>query len=172
MLKFILSLMFLFFVCACATPYVKSSPVGGYEETRLGKNIFKVTFSGNGYTSVSRAKDFAILRCAEVALENGYNFFAITDSESSATSMSMYVPGSSTSTYSGVAHGTISGNGAFNATGIMTKRTVSSPGVMMNFKRPEIVLMVVAFKEELQGLPGLFDATFVKQSIREKYKIK
>jgi len=38
-----------------------------------------VSFRGNGYTSWEQANDFALLRAAHLALDHGYDFFAVTD---------------------------------------------------------------------------------------------
>lgn len=76
--------LFIFALTGCATPYQqKSFLMGGYDEVQLGENIFKISFRGNGYTSSGRATDYTLLRSAEVALENGYEYFAIIDEDQS-----------------------------------------------------------------------------------------
>jgi hypothetical protein len=62
---------------ACATPYQKAGFSGGYKEARLEPNVYLVSFKGSPFTHKSRVRDFALLRCAELTLENGYRFFAI-----------------------------------------------------------------------------------------------
>ena len=44
---------------------------GGFSETQLDTNVYTVRFSGNGYTSPSKAADFALLRSAEITLMRG-----------------------------------------------------------------------------------------------------
>jgi hypothetical protein len=61
---------------ACATGYKSDGFVGGYSETQLDENVFKVAFRGNGYTRQDRAADFTLLRSAELALKSGYSYFA------------------------------------------------------------------------------------------------
>ncbi len=61
----------------CATSYQSVGFAGGYSETRLDKNVFKVSFAGNGYTGRERATDFAFLRSAELALQHGYKYFVV-----------------------------------------------------------------------------------------------
>ena len=68
--------------CGCATPYQENGFLGGYKETRLKKNVYRISFKGNPFTDKSRASDFALLRCAEVTLERGFRFFAIAGSRS------------------------------------------------------------------------------------------
>jgi hypothetical protein len=64
----------------CATSYQPQGATGGFNDTRLQENAFSVSFQGNGQTSNQRNMDFALLRCAEVTLENGFRYFLITDS--------------------------------------------------------------------------------------------
>ena len=45
---------------------------GGFTESQLDTNVFRVTFKGNGYTSPDRAEDMALLRSAELALQHGF----------------------------------------------------------------------------------------------------
>jgi len=62
----------------CATGYQKQSgwfSKGGYKETKIQDDVYKVDFSGNAYTSKSRTQDLCLLRCAELALENDYKYF-------------------------------------------------------------------------------------------------
>lgn len=77
-------------VAGCATGpfgptgYQASGWLGGYSDMKVQDDIFKVTFSGNGYTNAVRARDFALLRCAEVTLGNGYKYFIIIDEKASS----------------------------------------------------------------------------------------
>ena len=75
-------IMAVLFLWGCATPYQESGFSGGYKETRLKKNVFRVSFKGNSFTDKRRASDFALLRCAEVTLEKGFRFFVIAGSRS------------------------------------------------------------------------------------------
>ena len=72
----------------CATDYQRQGKalVGwwdgyGYSSTQIDTNVFQVTFKGNAYTGRDRANDFALLRSAELALENGYEYFVIIDTQ-------------------------------------------------------------------------------------------
>ncbi|MDI6775402.1 MAG: hypothetical protein QME60_08455 [Verrucomicrobiota bacterium] len=82
-------------LCGCTTPYQKTGVTGGYSETRLQENVFTVNFRGNGYTSRERAQDFAMLRCADITLGNGFKFFAIADSSADEKTMMYHSGGSS-----------------------------------------------------------------------------
>lgn len=141
----------------CATPYAKNGLAGGYSDLQLSANTFKVSFQGNGFTNPSRAADFALLRSAEVALEHGFKYFVIVDSEQDAQRILTQMPGSSTTTMSTYGNTTYA-------------RTQHHPGMpmMMNFPRAKHV--VVCFKENPDG--HFLEADLVAQSIRSEYKIK
>ena len=66
-------------LAACATAYkqAKKESANGYLDTKLQEGMYEVFFNGNENTSARRANDFALLRAAEVCLENGYQSFAI-----------------------------------------------------------------------------------------------
>ncbi len=74
-------------LASCTTPYqpqskwLKRAP-GGYSEVKKGDNIFFVEFNANGYTPLENVKDYALLRSAEVAIENGFAYFVIDSGES------------------------------------------------------------------------------------------
>jgi hypothetical protein len=67
---------------ACATGYHSRGMTGGYDEAQLGENVFRVSFEGNGYTSAVTATDYALLRSADLTLERGYSFFAVSGATS------------------------------------------------------------------------------------------
>jgi hypothetical protein len=64
-------------LAACATAYQQKGLTGGFDETQLDRDVFRVTFKGNGYTAPERATDLALLRCAEITLANGHKYFAV-----------------------------------------------------------------------------------------------
>jgi len=80
-IKKFISLIVLIFVCAsCSTPYQQQnwySHRGGYSETKLTDNSFRITFNGNKMTDGSKATDYALLRSAEITKLNGFKYFVI-----------------------------------------------------------------------------------------------
>src|ERR1700687_6234016 len=80
MLKNICLVILITLPVGCATDYKSQSFRGGYSEVRLDENVFNVRFAGNAYTSPEKAADFCLLRCAEIAIANGYSYFFIVDS--------------------------------------------------------------------------------------------
>lgn len=154
------SLLVLIFLSACATPYQKSGLAGGFSETRLDENVFRVSFRANAYSRGERAEDFALLRCAELALEHGYSHFALVDSKSSSETSVHTTP---TTTYTtGSAY--VSGNTVYGSA-----RTNTYGGNTVFMSKPGTTNTVVMFKgkPDIQGMA--FDARFVYDSIRKKY---
>jgi hypothetical protein len=74
-------ILILLILMGCATPYQKLSGFGGYLQQKLGEDIYKVTFKGNGYTDYTRAHDLALLRVAEIGRELGYPYLTIEGEE-------------------------------------------------------------------------------------------
>ena len=146
----------------CATTYQPNSFTGGYSETQLGENIFQVSFRGNGYTSRERASDFSLLRSAEVALENGFRYFVIVESEKGSKVGAYTTP--TTSYTTGSAYG--SGNYAYGSA-----TTTTYGGQTYFISKPRATNTILCFKEkpEINGL--VFDAEFVAKSIRQKYNL-
>lgn len=147
---------------ACATAYQREGLSGGFSETQLDENVWRVTFEGNGYTREQRAEDFALLRSAELTLEKGYTHFGLAGSRSSTETGAFTTP--STSYTTGSAYG--SGNYAY---GSATTRTYG--GQTYFISKPSTKNTVVMFKgkPDVQGM--VYDAKFICQSIGPKYGI-
>jgi hypothetical protein len=62
-------------LAACSTPYQPEGVAGGYSDSEAGPDIYWVTFSGGGFTSHQKEKDFLVLRCAQLTLEKGDAYF-------------------------------------------------------------------------------------------------
>lgn len=146
----------------CATGYHHDSFTGGYSETRLGEDIFQVTFRGNGYTRADKAADFSLLRSAEIALENGFRYFVVVETEKNSRVSTYTTP--STSRTTGSAYG--SGNYVYGSA-----TTTTSGGQTYLITKPSATNMIVCYKEKPQVDGLVFDAEFVKASIRGKYGI-
>ena len=75
------------FLASCSTSYRPLNDSGGYWDERIEStsNKFKIGYDGNKWHSdpvnrKERVIDLALLRSAEVALENGFKYFIISDS--------------------------------------------------------------------------------------------
>ena len=132
----------------CATAYQSKGFTGGFSETMLSPDTFKIQFAGNAFTSAERASDFAILRAADKSLELGCNYFGVM-SEADGASVGSVTLGS-------VSWGNHSAWGFSNT---------------MPVVKPNSSLLVKCSRDQQPG-SNLFDAHFIAQSIRSKYGIK
>ncbi|MBU0478864.1 hypothetical protein KKC91_09900 [bacterium] len=150
------------FLQGCATVYQPSGFGGGYSETQLDENMFKVSFRGNGYTSRERASDFALMRSAELTLNNGYKYFVIIDSGSY----------SSNSTYTTPTRHTTSGRvNTYGNMAYFNSKTKTRGGQTYNISKPSSSNTIVCFKEKPQ-VEFSYNAEFTYESISKKYGIR
>jgi len=141
---------------ACATGYHSSGFTGGFSETQLSEDVFTVTFKGNGYTSSERASDFALLRCAEVAEQHGFPFFAIVDAQA-GSSLSTYTTPTTTS-----GSATVVGNTVYAT-------TTTYGGQTYVISKPSAHNTIVGFKEKPTGFS--YESSFIVRSLKAKYGI-
>lgn len=74
--------------CASApTLYAARTASGGvgYSEFRLEPGRYRVTFQGGPGASVEQVSDYALLRAAELAVRDGYDWFRVSDRLTSST---------------------------------------------------------------------------------------
>jgi hypothetical protein len=156
-----LSLVFL--LTACATTYQPESFSGGFNETQLDKNVFRISFKGNGFTKADRAEDMALLRSAEISLKNGFSHFAIVDGKSASEFGTYTTPAQSTTT------GSVStyGNTAY---GRANTRTTGGQSFLIN--KPSTTNTIVCFESKPEGNFFVYDAQFVFNSLSQKYGLK
>lgn len=164
--------LILLLLTACATGYQEYSGFSqqGYSETRLAEDMFRVSFKGNDVTEMDRAQDLALLRCAELTLNNGYSHFVIVD-ESASERVGTIVTPTTTQTY-GTATGsaTAIGNNVFgSASGYSTSTTYG--GQIFNTVSPSVSNTIVLLKEKPDDVFS-FDAAFIYESLRAKYNLK
>lgn len=155
MYQWIILVISMLIMSGCATKYQAEGLSGGYSDTRLGKNIFNVSFNGNGYTSRERTADFVLLRSAELCLQNGFKYFIITNSKKYTD---VYTTPASYNT-----SGTINGS-SFNAMTTQNGGTISYKPIENN--------TVVCFKESPKMNAITYKAKFIIKSIKTKYGIK
>src|SRR3989338_8992498 len=74
-----LSLLVISLSSGCATGYHKQGLTGGYDESRLKADIFRVTYKGNAFISQEKVQDYLLLRCAELTIDNGFSYFIILE---------------------------------------------------------------------------------------------
>ncbi len=154
--------VFTLLLASCATGYQEKGLTGGFSETQLGENIFRVSFNGNAYTSAERAADFTLLRSAELAVENGFGYFVIID-EDQSTELSTYTTPTRSHTTANVY-----GSGNY-ATGSAT--TTTTGGQTYVYSKPRSTNTIVCLHDKDQASGIVYDTNFVIKSIREKYEL-
>jgi hypothetical protein len=89
---------FLYFVlaagllCSCSTPYRPMKNGAGYTDQQAAPDEFRVTFQGDGNTSLERVYDFAMLRAAEVTRQHGFSHFAIIGADNTSSVQKYKIP--------------------------------------------------------------------------------
>ena len=147
---------------ACATAYKRDGFTGGYSELQLDENVFSVSFKGNGFTNSERAEDFALLRCAELAIENGYNFFIIIDSKSYVSRSTYTTP--TTSKTKGTASWSGYNRIDYNET------TKTKGGETYIISKPSQSNTIVCFVKKPEGFS--YTAAYVYNGLAQKYNIQ
>jgi hypothetical protein len=64
---------------ACQTAYQPSGLGGGFSESRVDENTWRVSFRGNALTSPDRVEQYLLYRCAEITVQNGFDWFIFVD---------------------------------------------------------------------------------------------
>ncbi len=157
-----LSVLATLFLTACATTYQPQSFSGGFSETQLDKNVFRVSFRGNGYTDRERAEDFALLRSAELTLKNGFTHFVIVDGRS-GTDYSAFTTPTQSTTYGSA---NVYGNTAYGRS-----TTTTTGGQTVLIQKPSSTNTIVCLNGKPEGVFA-YDASFIYRSLREKYGLK
>lgn len=82
--------------CVSPTPYqpnIKGSATsGGYSETRIEPDRWRVDFAGNSMTTRERVEGYLLFRAAELTLQNGFDWFSIVDRHTDANSRTYVEP--------------------------------------------------------------------------------
>lgn len=150
-------LLFILIITGCSTSYQSDSFTGGYTETQLADNIYKVSFRGNGYTSRSKAEDFTLLRCAELTLQQGYRFFIVIDGRNSSSSSTITTP---TTTYSSA---TITGNSIYGSSNTYGGKTYM-------VSKPSSTNTIALLKEKPRN-QFAYNAQMIFNNLKNKYDI-
>lgn len=149
-------------LAACATAYQPQSFTGGFSETQLDTNVFRVTFKGNGYTPRERAEDFTLLRSAELTLKNGFKYFVIVDGRSGTDVAAFTTPTQSTT------YGSAS---VYGSTAYGTATTTTTGGQTFLIRKPSLTNTIVCLTVKPEGVFA-YNAAFIYRSLREKYHIE
>jgi hypothetical protein len=80
-----------FLMMSCAprpTGYWKlgvGDPYTGYSETQIQKDVFQVSYKCNAATTYDVMKGLLAYRCAEITLQNGYDYFIVIEEKDITT---------------------------------------------------------------------------------------
>ena len=158
----VLLLLFAIALVGCSTPYESNGWLGGYTDTQLAPDVFRVTFSGNAYTSGEKAQDYALLRAAELTLQSGHAFFAIVNENNATTASSLTTPAQTTT------NGSVS---AVGSSAYYSENTTTMPAQTYTFFKPSSGMLIRCFNTKPDGI-FTFDAAFLQHSLKQKYSIE
>ena len=83
MKHFVIPILAALSLSACATPpthFQPAAPGGvGFSEMRIEPGRYRVTFQGGPGAPPAQVQDYALLRAADLALAEGYDWFRVTD---------------------------------------------------------------------------------------------
>jgi hypothetical protein len=163
-MKQIVVLVLTLLLVSCATPYqqVGTTVAGGYSSNRLSNEVFEVRFDGNGFTQPKRARDFALLRAAEIALEHNYPYFVIIGNHDKTSTE--IIRGDSTSYTTGTIT-TFGDYGTYQGT-----TTTFSNDIPVT--KPSLALRIFCFEspDTLGKHAGIvYTAQEIKRELRQKY---
>lgn len=145
------------FLSGCATPYKPAASASdyGYSESRLDEDKFSVRYIGSDADSAAVVSDYTFLRAAEVTLEHGFTHFEILDSRDQSKTSAYTTPVTANTQISPV-------------TGQATTYTYG--GISGTSSEPQSFLTIVCHRGKPTVENGaIFDAEFLKNSLREKY---
>lgn len=163
-MKYLLAIVSIAMLAGCATAYQKDGFSGGFDETQLAPNAWKVHFRGNGYTSKSRAESFTLLRSADLTLQSGFQYFVIVSASSDIKEVSSWTAPTTSTTN---ATATRSGNMVSG-----TATTTYHGGSTQIISKPSSTNTIVMFKTEPQGHGLVYDARFLCNSMGAKYQVQ
>ncbi len=167
MKKYCILLLFItLFVCvACQTGYKKYDEFGGgYKETFYAPDRAMVYYFGNSSTKQEDVGDYALLRSAELAVENNYKYFIVVENKD-LTKISTYTSPGGVETKETK---TKKGDTTENKTEVRYIPPTTKTNVL-----PAVTLEVQFYKEkpELPNNTFTYDAVFLYNSLRKKYEI-
>lgn len=160
-MKYLVVVFSALLLSACATTYQSQGFTGGYTETQLDVNVFRVSFNGNAYTSRDRVADFTLLRSAELTLENGYKYFVVVDATNYSKQGLVNTPQTTTTN----ANVNVYGNTAYG-----TATSTTTGGNSYVISKPGASNTIVMLEEKPTGTYA-YNAEFLAKSLKEKYDI-
>lgn len=144
MKKVMLSL-FILAIAGCNTGQYQSFNRGiGYLSEPAEDNSYYVTYTGSAKSKIEKINDFALLRCAELTIEKGYDYFVIIKAENNKTELRRI--GSS--------------NIGLNSLDLVVSGSTESPNAKSE-------LTILLFNEKPEGI--VYDANTIALAIKSEY---
>lgn len=159
------------FLSGCTTPYQAMGAAGGFSEAQLGENVWRVTFRGNAYTDRELTRELALLRSAELALANGFNFFILTDSSIDNRTASFTTPLTAQTRGTATTTGYGNGYGGFDASTRYKSTTTFSGGETIVVVSPAVTTTATMFKDMPQINGTVYDARLICNSVGKRYEV-
>lgn len=128
----------------------------GYQDTALREGLYRVSYTGYGLAPETCA-DFALLRAAEIVVENHTRYFDILDEKQSSASQAFSLPGSSVTT------GQVLPGGQFSA--VSTSYAISG-----SIDRPTAAIVIHLRKDGTSSAMSL-DAPLLVRNLRKKHAL-
>lgn len=146
-------------LAGCATAYQPNGLTGGFSETKLSQNVYRISFQGNGFNRPEQASEMSLLRAAELMQESGYPFFIVMDERTRTDYTAITSPVQARTT------GRIDPySNTFNAT------TSYSGGGTTMIQSPTATTTIMGFKEDPKNGNLVYEARQIYDSLAPKYK--
>ncbi len=131
---------------------------GGYSDTPLAANRYRVDVRGNGVTSAGRVRTIALVRAADVTLQNGFQRFVILASnDAESRHLATLYPGEYRASTTGV--GVITGPyGARQMTYTGTTRGTYQPPTQVQITKHRATFEILMLKSRDAGFEDGLDA--------------
>jgi len=146
----------------------------GYADQQTAPDEFRVTFQGDGNTSLERVYDFAMLRAAEVTRQHGFSHFAVIGADNTSSVQKYTVPEHVQPDLSAAPRYPITPS-LYTSVGLYPnavlaqdpRGTVRVPEETRLYCKPGTSLIIKCFNDK-PNKPFTFDAAEVEQSLRRK----
>ena len=73
------------------TGYHPDNLAGGYSETKIDQNTYRISFKANPFTSFDTTANYTLYRCAEFTRQHGYDYFVVLDNQESGQVSGAYI---------------------------------------------------------------------------------
>lgn len=162
-MKKIILIFFIMTLAGCNTGQYQSYQSGiGYQSENRTENIYRVSYTGTRTTKIDKVNDFAMLRSAELTLENGYSHFAIISAENNENAAQNKTD-MSARTLTGVSGGN-SPTG-----GVGASASTLNMGAEISGPKSKSDLTIVMYNEKPLGIS--YDASRIVRALRQEYGI-